>query len=506
MILESEEDKVALEAMLTKDTALAALQELCASFSPVGVSHNLHNSKIDDLTRKLEIKESEVLWVKSEAEEKGRKIAELEMQVRDSKTALETKFSAVPSPSNESESSIKECCKADNEREDRIKKLQKSIESKEDHFSREIDILKSRNQFLTEKFKNVGFESNVDFVALKEKHNALIRDYENLLHNSSNLGQKKDFHLNDSFHALEESIRSKDEELEMEKVARNLLNESLEIEKAEGNSFRAENENLRQEMSVLLGQIQALEEKECTKAQQADKEKELNLEIKTLNSECERLRIEVNDIRKESKEKIKTAQEATIRAHEELFEEHETILETIKSFSSKKRKRFFDDVYETSKKLRCEESPVKTSIPDRKSERGDSMLLDDTLEVSHHNPKDLICSSVKSPVKDVVLMDTKSEGPTNLVPVVRCPVEDAVVAEELDLEKIEFIVDQEVACADMNTINATASDGDGNFEINLDDANFVLQDGSSDSVADPPPADVPSVSAAPIKILQASWV
>ena len=506
MILESEEDKVALEGMLTKETALAALQELCASFSPVGVSHNLHNSKIDDLTRKLEIKESEVLWVKSEAEEKGRKIAELEMQVRDSKTALETKFSAVPSPSNESESSIKECCKADNEREDRIKKLQKSIESKEDHFSREIDILKSRNQFLTEKFKNVGFESNVDFVALKEKHNALIRDYENLLHNSSNLGQKKDFHLNDSFHALEESIRSKDEELEMEKVARNLLNESLEIEKAEGNSFRAENENLRQEMSVLLGQIQALEEKECTKAQQADKEKELNLEIKTLNSECERLRIEVNDIRKESKEKIKTAQEATIRAHEELFEEHETILETIKSFSSKKRKRFFDDVYETSKKLRCEESPVKTSIPDRKSERGDSMLLDDTLEVSHHNPKDLICSSVKSPVKDVVLMDTKSEGPTNLVPVVRCPVEDAVVAEELDLEKIEFIVDQEVACADMNTINATASDGDGNFEINLDDANFVLQDGSSDSVADPPPADVPSVSAAPIKILQASWV
>ena len=502
MILESEEDKVALQGMLTKETALAALQELCASFSPVGVSHNLHNNKVDDLTRKLEIKESEVLWVKSEAEDKGRKIAELEMQVRDSKTALEIKYSAVPSPNNES--SVKECCKADNESEDRIKKLQKTIETKEDHFSREIDILKSRNQLLTEKIKNVGCESNVDFVALKEKHNALIRDYENLLHNSSNLSQKKDFQLNDSFHVLEESIRSKDEELEKEKEARNLLNESLEIEKAEGNSFRTENENLRQEMSVLLGQVQALEEKECTKAKLADKEKELNLEIKILNSECERLRIEVSDIRKESKEKIKTAQEATIRAHEELFEEHETILETIKSFSSKKRKRFFDHVYETSKKLRCEESPIKTSIPDRRSDRGDSMLLDDTLEVSHHNPKDLICSSVKSPVKDVVLTDTKGEGPSTLVPVVRSPVEDSVVSEELDLEKIEFIVDQEVACADMNTINASAS-GDI-LKINLDDANFVLQDGSSDSVAAPPLEDVPSVSAAPIKILQASWV
>ena len=459
MISQSEEDQFALEGMLTKETALAAIEELCASFSPVGVSHSLHTDKVDQLTRMLEIKESEILRVKSEYEEKGRKIAELETQVKSSNAAPEkTISSGVTSPNNESNrlafiqcgvpgsdleenGGTKECCKDGNESEDqiKIKRLQQTIETKEDHFSREIETLKSRNQMLTEKIKNAEPE---DFNTLKERHNALMKDYKNLLNDSSRESQKQDIQLNDSFHVLEETIKSKDEELEKEKEARIILNESLGIEKAEGESFRVENDNLRMEMSALLGQIQALKEKESSNSQQFDREKELNVEIKILNSECERLRVEIQDIKEESKGKIKSAQEATIRAHEELFVEHETILDTIKSFSSKKRKRFFENVYETSKKLRSEESPVKASPEEPTSKRGESMLLDDTLESSLNNSIELSSFAARSPAKAAVPIDAKSEDLTPLTPVVRCPVQDAVMAdnEELDLEKIEFIV------------------------------------------------------------------
>ena len=521
LISQSEEDQFAREGMLTKETALAAIEELCASFSPVGVSHSLHTDKVDQLTRMLEIKESEILSVKSESEDKERKIAELETQVENSKVALKKSLSsAEPSPNNESNrlafiqcgvpgsdleenGGAKECCKDENTREDQIKRLQKTIDTKEDHFSREIETLKSHNQMLTEKIKNAGSE---DFVTLKEKHNTLMKDYENLLNDSSKENQTPDFQLNDSFHVLEETIKSKDEELEKEKEARSILNESLGIEKAEGESFRTENENLRLELSVLLGQIEALKEKDATKSQQVDREKELNLEMKILNSECERLRVEIKDIRQESKGKIKTAQEATIRAHEELFVEHETILETIKSFSSKKRKRFFENVYETSKKLRSEESPVKPSSEEMTSKRGESMLLDDTLEASLNDSIELGSSAVRvrSPAKVAVPIDTKSEGLMTLTPVVRCPVEDAVVAdtEELDLEKIEFIVDQQVASAELNSATAT----DIIDDTSLDDAEFILQDSSAISNTVAPAESVPTVSATPIKILQASWV
>ena len=91
-----------------------------------------------------------------------------------------------------------------------------------------------------------------------------------------------------------------------------------------------------------------------------------------------------------------------------------------------------------------------------------------------------------------------------LTPVVRCPVEDAVVAdtEELDLEKIEFIVDQQVASAELNSATAT----DIIVDTSLDDAEFILQDSSAISNTLPPAEIVPTVSATPIKILQASWV
>ena len=78
--------------------------------------------------------------------------------------------------------------------------------------------------------------------------------------------------------------------------------------------------------------------------------------------------------------------------------------------------------------------------------------------------------------------------------------------EELDLEKIEFIVDQQVAGAEINSAIATDIMVD---TTSLDNAEFILQEDSSavpntDTV--PPTESIPTVSATPIKILQASWV
>ena len=57
------------------------------------------------------------------------------------------------------------------ESEDQIRMLQRTIEAKEDHFSREIEVLKSRNKVLQEKILNSSLESNVDF---KEEHQKLF--------------------------------------------------------------------------------------------------------------------------------------------------------------------------------------------------------------------------------------------------------------------------------------------------------------------------------------------
>ena len=504
MTSESTETNNVMESMLTKEDVWSVIQELCASFSPVGVSCSLHNSIVHDLTRKLEIKESEVLWANSEVEEKRRKVEELENEVEKSKSAHE----AVPPLKKESSRLAFMQCgipgpdteKTDCyiESEEQIRMLQRTIEAKEDHFSREIEVLKSRNKVLQEKILNSSLESNVDF---KEEHQKLLKDYENLMKDSTSFSQKE-LQLKDSIRDLEDLIKSRNEELDKEKEAGTVLNESLEIEKTEVEAFRAENVNLRQEMAVLLGRVQAFEEKEKRKGDQVGKEKKLNVEIKTLNSENERLRCEVLDVKRDSKEKVKAAQEATIRAHEGLFAEHETILETIKSFSSRKRKRFFENVYETSKKLRNEESPVKSNYDQSVIEEGDSMLLDDTIEPSLSDPKEFISSVIKSPFKNSVTKKTKVVSPESLV--VRCPVKDAVLedTELLDLEKIEFIVDQQVGMADIDTNS-----------INLDDAEFVLQDDSTAiptaASAAPPKRDIPSSAAtvaAPTKILQVSWV
>ena len=136
------------------------------------------------------------------------------------------------------------------------------------------------------------------------------------------------------------------------------------------------------------------------------------------------------------------------------------------------------------------------------------MLLDDTLESSLNNSIELSSFAARSPAKAAVPIDAKSEDLIPLTPVVRCPVQDAVVAdtEELDLEKIEFIVDQQVAGAEINSAIATDIMVD---TTSLDNAEFILQDDSSavpntDKV--PPTESIPTVSATPIKILQASWV
>merc|ERR1712227_399481 len=185
------------------------------------------------------------------------------------------------------------------------------------------------------------------------------------------------------------------------------------------------------------------------------------LEIETLKSELERTKI-----------KLKEAQLASIKVHEDLFLEHEEILETVKSLSAKKRKRLFEDIKDKTKKLRTEdvpETPATEAVEDIPVTE-ESHLLDDTIDNSFNDPKDNIA----------VTTIEQSEN---------------VEVNELNLDKIEFIVDQEIksqeavvtadVCMDLN-------------EINLDEAEFVMSEAPEmTSLIEP---------SAPTTILHSSWV
>ena len=105
----------------------------------------------------------------------------------------------------------------------------------------------------------------------------------------------------------------------------------------------------------------------------------------TLKSELER-----------TKDKLKQSQEANIKVHEELFVEHKEILDVVRSMPEKKRKRFFEEANEETKRLREEGS-----------------LLDDTLDGSTVDPKENIGLQITEALDDEVStlgLETEEDG------------------------------------------------------------------------------------------------
>ena len=149
--------------MITKDDAWSAIQELLGSVETAGVSHSLHRAKVDGLTRQLEVKESEVLWVKSEAEEKVEKLTagyeEENSSLRAEVKQIKRDFSLMNQRSGRVE--LQELEKTLEEKEKAIKEAEKAMTEKdrawdenEDHYTREIEVLKQKNKKISEELDN----------------------------------------------------------------------------------------------------------------------------------------------------------------------------------------------------------------------------------------------------------------------------------------------------------------------------------------------------------------
>ena len=353
---------------------------------------------------------------------------------------------------------------SEKEADNKISILEKTLEEKEDHFTRELEVLKLKNKTLLEELDQVKSRTKDDretsVAQLEDKLQKVTEDYEKLVEDYKNFDEKE-MSLNESIQELEDRLKAKDLELEKEREKGSFLNESLEIEKVDAESFRKEKDDLEQQKAELQGQILALKEggnPQIDKTSKAQK-----LEIETLKSELERTKI-----------KLKEAQLASIKVHEDLFLEHEEILETVKSLSAKKRKRLFEDIKDKTKKLRTEEvpeTPATEAVEDIPVTE-ESHLLDDTIDNSFNDPKDNIA---------VTTIEMKQS--------------ENVEVNELNLDKIEFIVDQEIKSQEAVV---TADVGMDLNEINLDEAEFVMSEAPEmTSLIEP---------SAPTTILHSSWV
>lgn len=457
----SNEDIV--KEMITMEDAVTTLQEFVVNLNPVGVSFNLHHEKIEDLNRKFEIKESEVLFVKSELETVESTKLKMEDEIKCLKDEL-SKKNEIPSPEENNKLAFMQCGvlnpsqkEADHQK---IIVLEKTLEEKEDHFTRELEVLKLKNKKLLEELENRS-KTNDDNTSgqLEDKLKKVTEDYEKLVADQSNFDEKE-MSLNESIQDLEERLKANDLELEKEREKGSFLNESLEIEKVDAESSRKEKDALEQQRAELQGQILALKEGGTPQVDKISKAQKL--EIETLKSELERTKI-----------KLKEAQESSIKALEGQFREHEEILEKVKSLSPKKRKRLFEDIYirqddihDKSKRLRTEEAP-ETPVSE------ESQLLDDTIDNSFNDPKDNIATTT------IDMKETEN-----------------VEVSEFNLDKIEFIVDQEVKTQEAVVTTDVSVDLN---EINLDDAEFVMSEAPTEMTSLIEPS-------APTTILHSSWV
>ena len=202
-------------------------------------------------------------------------------------------------------------------------------------------------------------------------------------------------------------MKAKEKELEKEKELGSFLNQSLEIEKAEAETFRKEKDALEQEKAMLQGEVQALKENAAPTGEKNAKEQKL--EVETLKSELERTKL-----------KLKEAQETSIKVHEELFIEHQDIVETIKQMSQKKRKRLFEDIYEKTKKLR-------EDIPSQEDDSlNDSKLLETSIDTNDQ----------ETSINKKIDFNTVEES--------------SIAVEDVDFENIPFVMDEELPNTDVS--------------------------------------------------------
>jgi len=426
LIKQKEDVIAALEAtsneMITLEDAADALKLVAADLVPVGVTFDLHRSKMTEMTRLLEVKESEVLWVKSEAEEKQQIVEANNRQVE---KILKEEIAKLSSEKETLEASHDEDkakmafmqCGLEEPNVDKIKitELEKKLEDKEDHFVRELELLKEKNIRLealtaaksseSENHQTQLSKSNEKLREIQEKLDKLTKENEKLfvsLNNSS-----ADVTLNESVHDLEEALKAKEKELEKEKELGSFLNQSLEIEKVEAETFRKEKDALEQEKAMLQGEVQALKENAASNGEKLAKEHKL--EVETLKSELSLTKL-----------KLKESQESSIKVHEELFIEHQDIVETIKQMSQRKRKRLFEDIYEKTKKLR-------EDIPSQEDDSlNDSQLLETSIDTNDQ----------ETPTKKKIDFNTVEES--------------SIAVEDVDFENIPFVMDEELPNTDVS--------------------------------------------------------
>ena len=349
------------ERLLVAEAVVSNLLDQIISDVIITSSQRVLKERISELEHLVEVKESEVLWVRTESEETvealRKKFEEKESSLSaaagdNARRSAFLQCGIMPDLQEDSDlTPVEE--KSESGLQRRISELEKTLEQKEDHFSREVEVLKLKNNSLAEKLdvlqsKSLCTEENEDIERLK----ALESDLERI-----SVAHDKLLHDN----------KQKDEEF-------SILNVSLEMEKEEIEETQRERDELREENTKLQGKMEAIESSLAAKLLNASKQYEL--EIATLKSELERAKV-----------KLKQSQLATIKVQEDLFIEHREILDGVRSLSTKKRKRLFEDIQEKTKRLR---------------ENEDCNLLDDTLDESINDPKDDIGVQVNENVEDEV--------------------------------------------------------------------------------------------------------
>ena len=457
-----------LENPIEMEDAVSTLLDTVAQFQPVGISLVVHEAKVLELNRQIELKESEVLWVKAEQEDK---IAELNSLLKEAqnKAAAEKKDSLGQEDSKRM--AFMQCGVLDDDSNSqtglqaKVDELTRSLEEKEDHFSRELEVMKLKNTKLIEQLDLAKEINNLDdsteddskFIELQEELIKVKEDKEKLLAEKK-LYDTKENSLNESIHELTDRL--------------SVANQSLEIEKVDVETMMKEKQELEEQNMEMQGKISALQEKVETSS--VDSIKTIKLENETLKSELERTKL-----------KYKEAQESSLKLHEEAFVEHKYILDTMKTFSARKRKRFIEDVYTETKKLREQDDCFLMAVKEDQS-------TNENVEPSHDDSK-LLNETIDN---DTSLVDSKDDVSSvieTIVESVSVSLDVSLNPNELNLEKMEALAD----AASKQTKNLVMTGVDS---IDLDEAEFII-----DEAVIQEQTTRPVTSAQPAVILQAKW-
>ena len=305
---------------------------------------------IDKMRRDLEVKESEVLWLKSEHEEKMNQFNEqlnlnalkYSEEIASLKAAEEENTKSAFLQSGviliESEKPVD----VDDTHATKVAELERELSEKKDKFAGEMEIMRTMNTKLNNELNLIKMQDQLaelngedpaavadssELRKVKQELEKIVSEKAELDVKSTSLGEK--------VAKMEKELAVRDEKLNQSNQVESLLQKSIEQE-----------QKLQSEIDLFVTR------EDMFKVQEN--------QITALSSELERTKI-----------KLKEAQEASIQVHQNLFEEHEEILERVQSLSTKKRKRLFQDVYQSKKKRNNEatDGPDDTDI-----------LLNDTIE------------------------------------------------------------------------------------------------------------------------------